>query len=80
MTHRRAREAAGDKDVLVLGVDVSRQMLGSGLLDEVHLHLMPVLLGAGAPLFAGVRAELLPLGEPVGGAATHVGCSVVFGP
>jgi dihydrofolate reductase len=53
----RARKAAEDKDVFVMGADVSRQVLAAGLLDEVHLHLVPILLGAGTPLFAGERAE-----------------------
>ncbi|HWM02935.1 MAG TPA: dihydrofolate reductase family protein [Actinophytocola sp.] len=69
---RRAREAAGDKDVLVLGADVARQLLRAGLLDEVHLHLAPVLLGAGTPLFAGEVAELVAVGEAVAGTATHL--------
>ncbi|MDP4508644.1 dihydrofolate reductase family protein [Nonomuraea turcica] len=71
---RRAKDAAGDKDVLVLGADVARQLLRAGLLDEIWLRLVPLLLGAGTPLFAGERAELIPVGEPVAGTApvTHL--------
>ncbi|PZG16443.1 dihydrofolate reductase family protein [Nonomuraea aridisoli] len=69
---RRAKDAAGDKVVLVLGADVARQLLRAGLLDEVHIHLVPLLLGAGTPLFAGERAELIPKGKPVTGAVTHL--------
>jgi dihydrofolate reductase len=69
---RRARDAAGDKDVLVLGGDVARQLLGAGLLDEVRVHLVPLLLGEGTPLFAGERAELVPVGKPVAGTVTHL--------
>jgi dihydrofolate reductase len=69
---RRAVDAAGDKDVLVLGVEVARQLLSAGLLDEVRLHLVPMLMGQGTPLFAGHRAELIPEGNPVAGAATHL--------
>ena len=69
---RRAINAAGDKDVLVLGADVARQLLRAGLLDEVRIHLVPLLLGKGTPLFAGERAELIPEGEPVAGAVTHL--------
>lgn len=69
---RRAKEAAGGKDVLVLGAEVARSLLRAGLLDEVHLHVMPFLLGEGTPLFGGVRAELEPLGAPVGGVAAHM--------
>ncbi|MBV1939167.1 dihydrofolate reductase family protein [Streptomyces sp. BV286] len=69
---RRAKEAAGDKDVLVLGADVARQLLGAGLIDEVSVHLVPLLLGQGTPLFAGERAELIPQGKPVTGSVTHL--------
>ena len=42
---RRAKDAAGDKDVLVLGAHVAGQLLKAGLLDEVRIHLVPLLLG-----------------------------------
>jgi dihydrofolate reductase len=64
---RRAIQAAGDKDVLVLGADVAGQLLRAGLLDEVRLHLIPVLLGSGTPLFGAEsagQAELIPDGSP----------------
>jgi dihydrofolate reductase len=69
---QRAKQAAGDKDVLVLGADVTRQLLSAGLLDEIRLHLVPVLLGAGTRLFDGERAELIPEGKPVTGTVTHL--------
>jgi len=69
---RRARDAAGDKDVLVLGAHVAGQLLRAGLLDEVRIHLVPVLMGEGTPLFARERAELIPEGKPVAGAVTHL--------
>jgi dihydrofolate reductase len=69
---RRAKQAAGDKDVLVLGADVARQLLRAGLLDELCLHLVPLLLGAETPLFDGEQAELIPEGKPVTGAVTHL--------
>jgi dihydrofolate reductase len=51
----RAREAAGAKDVrLGGGVSTIRQYLQAGLLDELHLAVSPVLLGAGEALFAGL--------------------------
>ena len=47
----QARAAAGDKDVLVAGgADVVQQALGSGLLDELQIHVVPVFLGSGVPL------------------------------
>jgi dihydrofolate reductase len=69
---RRAKDAAGDKDVLVLGPDVARQLLRAGLLDDVHIHLVPLLMGEGTPLFAGEQAELIPEGKPVAGAVIHL--------
>ena len=44
---RRARDAVGDKDVLVLGAHVAGQLLRAALLDEVRIHLVPLLLGEG---------------------------------
>jgi dihydrofolate reductase len=51
----QAREAAGDKDVVVGGgANVAQQYLSAGLLDELHLHVVPILLGGGARLLDGV--------------------------
>ena len=48
----QARTAAGDADVSVAGgADVIRQCLRAGLLDDLQLHLVPVLLGGGRRLF-----------------------------
>lgn len=56
---RRAQEAAGSQDVLVNGgAEINRQFLHAGLVDEVRLHLVPVALGGGAPLFDGARSDL----------------------
>jgi dihydrofolate reductase len=69
---RRAKDAAGDKDVVVLGAEVARHLLRAGLLDEVWIHLVPRLMGEGTRLFDGVPAELIPEGKPVAGAVTHL--------
>ena len=48
----RARAAAGDKDVLVAGGgSAAQQFLAAGLLDELQLHVVPLLLGGGVRLF-----------------------------
>lgn len=48
----RAREAAGDLDVTVMGgANVIQQFLAAGLVDVISVHLVPVLLGAGNRLF-----------------------------
>jgi dihydrofolate reductase len=60
----RARQAAGAKDVRVGGgVATIRQYLRAGLLDELHLAISPVLLGAGENLFGGL--DLAALGYRV---------------
>ena len=46
-----AREAAGGKDVGLMGGGVVTEALKAGLLDEVVLHQVPVLLGGGRPFF-----------------------------
>ncbi len=58
----QARQAAGDKDVRVSGgADAVRQFLGAGLIDEVQIHLAPVLLGDGVRLFDGIDPESVGL-------------------
>ena len=47
----RAKQAAGDANVLVHGADVAQSCLRAGVLDELEIHLIPVLLGEGRPLF-----------------------------
>ena len=47
----RARQAAGDKNVGVGGSKIVQQCLKAGLLDELHIDLAPILLGAGIRLF-----------------------------
>jgi dihydrofolate reductase len=50
----RAREAAGDKDVHVMGgADVIRQALDAGIVDELSIIVAPVVLGGGKRLFEG---------------------------
>ena len=50
----QATEAAGERAVTVVGgVDLSRQLLEAGLVDELRVDVMPVLLGAGLRLFEG---------------------------
>ena len=46
-----AREAAGDKDVALMGGGVVTEALRAGLVDELVLHQVPVLLGDGRPFF-----------------------------
>jgi dihydrofolate reductase len=55
----QAREAAGGRDVLIGGgADVINQYLAAGLVDELELHIVPIVLGSGARLFEGVGPDL----------------------
>jgi dihydrofolate reductase len=56
-----AKEAAGDKKVLVHGAGVTRLALEAGVLDELELHVVPVLFGQGRRLFEGLAAEQIEL-------------------
>ena len=56
----RAREAANGLDVRIGGgPDTIRQYLRAGLIDEMHVAIAPILLGAGEPLFEGLDAPAL---------------------
>lgn len=58
----QARAAAGEKDVLVSGgANVVGQFVEAGLLDELQIHLAPVLLGEGVRLFEGIDPESVEL-------------------
>jgi dihydrofolate reductase len=72
----QAKDAAGDKNVLVHGAAVAQLALQAGVLDELELHLVPVLFGQGRRLFEGLPADQIELeririleGE---GGVTHV--------
>ena len=55
----QARQAAGGRDVVVGGgADVINQYLAAGLVDEIELHIAPILLGGGARLFDGVGPDV----------------------
>src|SRR4051812_44693357 len=54
----RAKEAAGDKDVLVHGAGIAQLALAAGVLDELQLHVVPVLLGQGRRLFDGLSRQI----------------------
>ena len=76
----KARELAGGKNIGVGGADVARQCLQAGLLDEIHIDLVPVLLGSGVRLFEQLGIEPVELEatrvaqEP---GVTHLGFRVV---
>lgn len=75
----QAKRAAGDKIVGLHGASVMQQAFPLGLVDEIRVHVIPVLLGGGTPLFDRLdsaitleRTQVL-----VTPAATHLGFRVV---
>ena len=58
---RRAKEAAGDKDVGVSGAEVGQQSIRAGLADEISIHLVPVLFGSGTRMFEHLGDEHIQL-------------------
>jgi dihydrofolate reductase len=56
-----AKEAAGDKNVLVHGAGTAQLALTAGVLDELELHVIPVLFGQGRRLFEGLAPEQIEL-------------------
>jgi dihydrofolate reductase len=77
---RQARDAAGDKDVAVSSASIAQQCLRAGLLDEIHLDVVPVLLGGGVRLFdqlgpAPINLEAINVIAVPG--VTHLGFRVV---
>jgi dihydrofolate reductase len=57
----QAKEAAGDKNVLVHGAGTAQLALVAGVLDEIELHVIPVLFGQGRRLFEGLAPEQIEL-------------------
>lgn len=58
----QARAAAGDREVTIVGgASTVQQSLRAGLADEVHVDIMPVLLGDGLRLFENLAAEKIEL-------------------
>jgi dihydrofolate reductase len=57
----KAREVAGEKDVAVGAASLVQQCLKAGLLDEVHVDIVPVLLGGGVRMFDNLGPEHIEL-------------------
>ncbi len=70
----QARAAAGEKDVAIAGgASAVRQYLAAGLLDELYLHIVPIILGAGERLLVGVGDPVLePVHVVASPAVTHI--------
>ena len=69
----QARAVADGKDVLLAGgVSIARQALAAGLVDEVVLHVVPVLLGRGIRLFGHAQVDLRCVETIQGEGAVHL--------
>ena len=80
----QAKETAGDKTVAVMGgADLGRQVIRAGLVDEISIHLVPVLFGDGTRMFGEIGDEHIQL-ETIGveptAPATHMRFRVVNQP
>jgi dihydrofolate reductase len=77
---QQAKEAAGEKDVVICSPSILQQCLRAGLVDEIHVDVAPVLLGSGVRLFDNLSAGPIELesirvvGAP---GVTHLGFRVV---
>ena len=56
-----AKKAAGDKDVVIQGGNIAQQFLTRGLVDEIFIHLVPVLFGSGTRLIEDLDGEHVQL-------------------
>jgi dihydrofolate reductase len=70
----QARQAAADKDIVIAGgAHAIQQFIAAGLLDELYLHIVPVVLGAGERLLENVGdPSLEPIKVVASPAVTHV--------
>ncbi|GLY85805.1 dihydrofolate reductase family protein [Actinoallomurus iriomotensis] len=74
-----AREAAGDKNVVIASAKIAQQCLDAGLLDGIHVDLVPVLLGTGVRWFENLATAPARLEGPEvieGQGVTHLAYSV----
>jgi dihydrofolate reductase len=71
----KARAAAGDRYVVILGASTAKQVLDAGLLDEILIHSVPVLLGDGVKMFnhrGGTKVRLEQISLTQAGSLTNL--------
>lgn len=76
---RMAKEAAGDRNVKIMGgANTINQYLAAGLIDELWLHIVPVTIGVGSRLFEDVpNLKLEPVEVSGTGVVTHIRYNVL---
>jgi dihydrofolate reductase len=57
----QARTAAGDKNVAIMGAGITQELIRLAVIDELHIHMTPVLLGDGLRLFEHLGGEQIEL-------------------
>ncbi|MGN7797824.1 dihydrofolate reductase family protein [Leifsonia sp. 22587] len=74
-----AQQEGGDKDVHLFGATVMQQALPLGLVDELHLHVMPLLIGGGTRLFGDLPSAIAleRTGATITPLATHLNYRVL---
>ncbi|GAA2411374.1 dihydrofolate reductase family protein [Actinomadura vinacea] len=75
----RAKQLAGEKDVVIASSKIAQQCLDAGLLDAISVDLVPVLLGEGVRWFENLSRTSVRLGNPTvieGNGVTHLAYSV----
>lgn len=71
----QAREIAGSKNVVIASATIVQQCLNAGLLDEIHIDLVPFVLGDGVRLFEHLNIAPIALEDPqvsIGKGVTHL--------
>jgi dihydrofolate reductase len=59
--HEEAKKAAAKKDIVVQGANIAQQLITLGLIDEIFIHVAPVLFGSGTRLFEHQGSDHIPL-------------------
>jgi dihydrofolate reductase len=59
--HEEAKKAAGNKDIVVHGANTAQQLITLGLIDEILIHLAPVLFGSGTRLIEDLSGDHVQL-------------------
>jgi dihydrofolate reductase len=76
----RALRAAAGKNVVIIGASVARQCIDAGLINEIFIHIVPILLGDGVPLFrrqGSARTELKMISLTQSGQITNIRFRVI---
>jgi dihydrofolate reductase len=56
-----AKQAAGDRDISMSGANLAQQFITRGLVDEISIHLVPVLFGSGTRFFGDLDISHIAL-------------------